>query len=192
MSCSLYENIKKSALKPGSLHTIFSALDVKRSKILQKLNKRDCFCLYSWFHFCGVSHAKTDLHNKYMIWLCVLLIYWTRSSIKLIILGVHEKRWPKCARISKQKLKYPKIFSNFDWFLILIFKWKKKHRETGLISEKTEVLKIEINERVEAAISGCSATGSFLQCICSVLVAKNHQKCCSRCLVHKFSFTVNF
>ena len=26
-------------------------LEVKRSKILQKLNKRGCFCLHSWFHF---------------------------------------------------------------------------------------------------------------------------------------------
>ena len=32
--------------------------------------------------FYGVSHAKTDLHNKYMIWLFVSLIFWTRLSIK--------------------------------------------------------------------------------------------------------------
>ena len=29
-------------------NAIFSVLEVKR---LQKLNKRDCFCLHSWFHF---------------------------------------------------------------------------------------------------------------------------------------------
>ena len=29
-------------------HAIVSVLQVKR---LQKLNKRDCFCLHSWFHF---------------------------------------------------------------------------------------------------------------------------------------------
>ena len=32
-------------------HAIFWVLEVKRSKILQKLNKWDCFCLHSWFHF---------------------------------------------------------------------------------------------------------------------------------------------
>ena len=31
------------------------------------------------------------------------------------------------------------------------FKWKKKYGVTGLISEKTEVLYIELNERAEAA-----------------------------------------
>ena len=47
-----------------------------------------------------------------------------------------------------------------------------------LISEKTEALYAELNEGSEAA------TSSF-----SVLVAKNHQKIRSRCLVHEFSFT---
>ena len=42
-------------------------------KLLQNLNKRDCFCLHSGFHFYGVSHAKTDLLNKYMICLSRLL-----------------------------------------------------------------------------------------------------------------------
>ena len=32
-------------------HAIFSVLEVKRSIILQKLNKRDYFCLHSWFQF---------------------------------------------------------------------------------------------------------------------------------------------
>ena len=46
---------------------------------------------------------------------------------------------------------------------------------TGLISEKVQALYAEINERVEAATSGYSATCNFLQYIYSVLVAKNHQ-----------------
>ena len=33
--------------------------------------------------FYGVSDSKLDLHNKYMIQLCVWLIFGTRSSIKL-------------------------------------------------------------------------------------------------------------
>ena len=52
-----------------------------------------------------------------------------------------------------------------------------------------EPLYAELNERVEAATSSYSATGEFLQYIYSVLVAKNHQKIRSRCLVHEFFFT---
>ena len=63
----------------------------------------------------------------------------------------------------------------------------------GLISEKkAEALYTELNERVEAATSRYSETGNFLQNIYSVLVAKNHQKVRSRCLVNEFSFSYNF
>ena len=41
----------KSGLKVGGHHATVSALEVKRSKILQKFNKGDCFCLHSWFYF---------------------------------------------------------------------------------------------------------------------------------------------
>ena len=51
---------------------------------------------------------------------------------------------------------------------------------------------VELNERAEAATSSYSATGDFLQYIYYVLVAKNHQKIQSRCLVHEFSFTELF
>ena len=46
---------------------------------------------------------------------------------------------------------------------------------TGLISEKTETLYAELNERAEAATSSYSVTGDFLQYIYSVLVTENHQ-----------------
>ena len=46
----------------------------------------------------------------------------------------------------------------------------------GLISEKTEALYAELNEKVEAAISRYSATDNFLQYIYAVLLAKNQQK----------------
>ena len=51
----------------GGHHAIFSVLEVKRSKILQKLNKT--FCLPFWFYlfFYGVSPTKTDVQNKYVI-----------------------------------------------------------------------------------------------------------------------------
>ena len=67
------------------------------------------------------------------------------------------------------------------------FKWKRKYGSTGKVSEKTEALYAELNERVEAATSSSSATGEFLQYIYSVLVDKNRQMISSRCLVHKFS-----
>ena len=44
-----------------------------------------------------------------------------------------------------------------------------------LISERTEALYAELNEKAEAATSSYSATGNFLQYICSVLVVNNHQ-----------------
>ena len=69
-----------------------------------------------------------------------------------------------------------------------ILSQKKKWR-CGLISKKTEILFAELNEREEADTSSYSASGDFLQYIYSVLVAKNHQKIESRCLLHKFSFT---
>ena len=59
----------------------------------------------------------------------------------------------------------------------------------GIISKKTEVLYAKLNEKAEGATSSNSATTDFLQYICSALVAKNHQKIRSRCLVHEFSFT---
>ena len=66
---------------------------------------------------------------------------------------------------------------------------KKKCGGTGLVSEKTEPLYAELNERVEAATSSYSATRKFLQYIYSMPGAKNHQKIRSRCLIHEFSFT---
>ena len=82
------------------------------------------------------------------------------------------------------------VFQNRNWgpFHTREFQWKK-NGGIGLISEKTEALHAELNERVEAATSKYSATGQFLQYIYSVLAGKNHQKIWSRCLVHEFSLT---
>ena len=66
----------------------------------------------------------------------------------------------------------------------------KKYGGTGLISEKTDVLYAELNERAEVATSSYSVTDDFLQHIYSMPVAKIHRKTQSRCLVHEFSFTV--
>ena len=65
---------------------------------------------------------------------------------------------------------------------------KKKYGGTGLISEKTEALYKELNQRAETATSSYSITGDFLQYIYYVPVTKNHQNIRSRCLVHEFFF----
>ena len=46
---------------------------------------------------------------------------------------------------------------------------KKEIGDTGLISEKTEVLYVELNERTEAATGSYSVTGDSLQYIYAVL-----------------------
>ena len=51
----------------------------------------------------------------------------------------------------------------------------------GLVSEKTQALYAELNEKVESATSSYSATSELLQYIYSMLVAKNHQRVQSRC-----------
>ena len=68
-------------------------------------------------------------------------------------------------------------------------KKKKKNRGTGLVSEKTEVLYVELNQTVEAATGSYSITGDSLQYIYSVPVTENHRNIQPRCAVHKFSFT---
>ena len=65
----------------------------------------------------------------------------------------------------------------------------KKYGDTGLGSEKLEAFCAELNERVGVYTSSYFATGKFLQYISSVLVAKNHRKTRSECLVHEFCFT---
>ena len=52
----------------------------------------------------------------------------------------------------------------------------------GLISDKTDVLYVERNERVETATGSCSVTRDSLQYNYSVPVTKNHRKIQSRCL----------
>ena len=53
------------------------------------------------------------------------------------------------------------------------FKWRG-YGSMGLLSEETEALHAELNEKAEAATSSYSAAVDFLQYIYSVLVAKYH------------------
>ena len=64
----------------------------------------------------------------------------------------------------------------------------KSKKIWGYFLKKTEVLYSEHNKRAEAAKSSCSAACNFLQYIDSMIMAKDHLKMRSRCLVHKFSF----
>ena len=57
----------------------------------------------------------------------------------------------------------------------------------GLISEKTEILYAELNERAETATGSYSVTGNSLQYSYYAPVSKKHRNIRSRCLVHKFS-----
>ena len=54
-------------------------------------------------------------------------------------------------------------------------KKKKKYGSTGLISEKSEVLCEELNERAEAATGSYYATGDSFQYFDSVPETKNHR-----------------
>ena len=81
------------------------------------------------------------------------------------------------------------FFSNFDYqknFPLEGF-YVKKNGGTGLISEKTEVLYAELNERAEAVTGSYSVTGDSLQYIYFVPVTNNRQSIQSRCLFHEFS-----
>ena len=89
--------MQKPGLEIGGHHAIFSFLEINRSNILQKLKKSVCLCFHSlaqkliytiniWFNFDLDSFYKQD------------------HLLNVIILGGYAKRWPKYARISKQKL----------------------------------------------------------------------------------------
>ena len=66
---------------------------------------------------------------------------------------------------------------------------ERKYGGTRLISEKTEVLYTELNERAEAATGSYSGTGDSLQFVYSLPGSKNRWNIRSRCLVHEFFFT---
>ena len=69
---------------------MFSVLEVKRSKILQNVNKIDCFCSHTWFCFYGVSHVKNDSYN---IWFSFVfgLFFEQSQLLDIIILGVYQQ-----------------------------------------------------------------------------------------------------
>ena len=59
-----YVNIRfKNKVSP------FYFLSYRDQKIrnITNIERKGLFCLHPWFHFYGVSGAKTNLHNNYMI-----------------------------------------------------------------------------------------------------------------------------
>ena len=77
------------------------------------------------------------------------------------------------------------LFSQFQSSKDQKYYKKSLHRKDLKRKRKTEALYAELNERAEAATISYSATTDYLQYTYSVLVAKNHQKIRSRCLVQK-------
>ena len=139
--------------------------------MLQKLNKRDCFCLHSKLHFLLHFWLKNWFTREiYDLTLCLAHFFEKDHLLKLIILGVYAKRWPKCARISKQKLMWPKI-----WFMIFL--------PTLTVRGPRKLCRQNLT-KAEAATSSYSAAGDFLQYSYSVILAKNHRKIRSWCLVY--------
>ena len=68
------------------------------------------------------------------------------------------------------------------------FKWGNLGCGVNFWGSGSFVCKTWLDESAEAATTSYSALGDFLQYIYSLLVAKNHQKIRSRCLVHEISF----
>ena len=60
----------KIKFKKRGHHTIFSVLE-----IITQIEQKRLFFFYSWFHVYGASCSKTDLHSKYMTFICVWLIF---------------------------------------------------------------------------------------------------------------------
>ena len=52
-----------------------------------------------------IFYGETDSHNKYIFTFVFGWFLEHDHLLNLFILGVYAKRWPKCARISKQKLR---------------------------------------------------------------------------------------
>ena len=76
------------------------------------MNIIDCFYLHFWFHFlCCFSRINWFTQEIYDLTLCLAQLFGQDHLLNLIILGVYTKRWPKCARISRQKLMQHKIWS---------------------------------------------------------------------------------
>ena len=81
--------MQKSDLKTGDHHNIF-----KRSKdqkyYVTKVEQKKLYIFY--FNFYGVSHTKTDLHNKYIFNFVSGSFFEQDNLLNLFNLGVYAKK----------------------------------------------------------------------------------------------------
>ena len=95
--------MQKSNLKTGDYHAVFWRS--KDLKYYKSWTKETVFVYILDFIFHGISRTKTDLHNKYIFNFEFGSFFEQDDLLNLFNLGVYEKRWPKYAHISKQKLR---------------------------------------------------------------------------------------
>ena len=98
--------MQKPSLKAGVTMLFFSVLEVKRSKILQIFNKRDCFCLHSWFHFLQRFLVKNGFTQE----IFDLTLHLDHLSIKLNYCR---------SKSSLKALSVLKIFKFLSYFLVI-------------------------------------------------------------------------
>ena len=119
------------------------------------------------------------------IWLNVVfgLFFEQDHLLNLLISGVYAKDGLNVHVFQYKNWRSPKpdrwfflyLWLSEDLYIRKSFKWKKKYGSTGLISEKSEVLCEELNERAEAATGSYYVRGDSFQFIDSVPVTKNHR-----------------
>ena len=110
----------------------------QKMKNITKIELERLFFNILGFILYAVSCTKTDSHSKYILNFVFGSFLERDHLLNLFILKGYAKRWAKCARISKQKLK--------------TIHRGKKYWITGLVSEKTETLYVELNKTVQAPI----------------------------------------
>ena len=96
-------------------------IEIKRSKILQKLNKRDCYCNILGLTFYGVCHSK------YIFNFVFGSVFEQDHLLNLCILAFYAQRWPKCACISKKETEDDSIRRSLNE--------KKKFKDIFLIGD---------------------------------------------------------
>ena len=96
------EKYVKINFKKNGVTILFSRICKSEDQKYYKNQTKDTvFVNILGFIFYGISHTRTNLHNKYMIKLCVWHSFRIRSSIKLNYCRSYTKRRPKCIHISK-------------------------------------------------------------------------------------------
>ena len=118
------------------------------------MNKRDCFCLHSWFHF-FLAFLAQNLIYAVNIWFKFMFgsFFQQDHLLNLFISGVYAKRWPKCPYVFQYKNWCNPKSDQWFFFLTLTvrwpfhrkdFKWRKIWGYGVNFWKKTEVLSVEL------------------------------------------------